>query len=90
MRSRFYTQNRYIMHFGQDPFTGDPFKRIYWLPIQGGYVRLDTTPDESRPGTLGGQPTYSDGSTWWAADLAQLAKIIRSEWRKEKLRAKVA
>lgn len=87
-RSTFETNGQYITHIGSDPFTGEAFKRCYWCPTAGGYVRLDTTDDESRPGTLGSQPTYSDGSTWRARDVAHMGQIIRAEWRREKACAK--
>ncbi len=82
MKSRFQKSGNTLVHKGIHPVTGESFERTYWIPAKGGYVYLDTT--GTRPGTLGSQPVYSTGSTWYAPTIEQLADIVRSEWQIEK------
>ena len=83
-RSIFTVDDFTVTHAGIDPWTREPFIRRYWLPRGGGYVYLDATCDGSRPGTLGTQPTYGNGSTWRANSVPQLLDLVRAEWRRER------
>lgn len=83
MRSKFVVEGQTVIHTGIDPWTKQQFVRRYWIPAAGGYVRLDTTRDGSRPGTLGTQPTDDDGRTWRVSNLALLLWLVKREWRRE-------
>lgn len=81
-RTRYSIDGQTVTHTGIDPWTREPFTRRYWIPTRGGYVYLDATRDGIRPGTLGTQPTDTDGTTWRAVDLADLSEQIRADWRR--------
>lgn len=88
-RSTFEIDGQYVTHTGTCPWTQEPFVRRYWIPEKGGYVRLDDSKRGDCPGTLGRQP-HTNGTTWRAANIADLVALVKREWRAEKRQAKAA
>lgn len=74
----------YLIHTHDDLLTGERVSHRYYIPLSGGYVRVDTTRDFSRPGTLGDQPTHSDGSTWRASTVIALKRLVVAARRRER------
>lgn len=67
-----------------DPFSGEAVEWEFFIPANGGYVRLRGRRGNSQVcQRLGGR-----GVTLWCEDGASLLTTIRSEWRKYRADAK--
>lgn len=83
-RDRFQVDGQCLDHWFVDPWTGEAKHHRYWLPNQGGYVRVDRSPGLTHPGTLGEQPTTSTGSTWRASTIGQVKAMVKAARRRDR------
>lgn len=84
MRDTYTIDGQTLDYTHTDLWTGERVTYRYWLPSGGGYVHMDISHDLSRPGTLGKQPTDSNGSTWDVRTIQDVKKLVQAQRRRER------
>lgn len=83
-RDKYTIEGNYLSHAHDDLLSGERVVHRYWVPLSGGYVRVDTSRALDKPGTLGRQPTHCSGFTWWAADIWAVKRLVVAARRRER------
>jgi len=81
---KYTIEGQYLDHEHTNLVTGERLLHRYWVPAGGGYVRVDTSRSLNKIGTLGSQPTDSNGNTWRAKDPQAVKQLVQAERRRER------